>query len=504
MKINKTKNAMKNIAYGYTNKILVMLLAFITRTVIIKTLCVDYIGLNTLYSSVLVILSLAELGFGTAMAYSMYKPIADDNKEAINALLNLYRKIYRIIGIIVLFVGIAIMPVLSYLIKGEHPADINIHALYLIFLTNNVVGYFFFAYKQALLNAHQRNDIVSRIGIVTTVFMYSMQIGALLLFRNYYVYAIFLPITTLINNIFVAIVTKKIYPEYRCEGKVDSLIKKNISKQIYALFLHRIGYVIQSSIDSICISAFMGLTLLGKYNNYFYIITAIEAFITIIKQSYVAGIGNSLIVETKEYNKKLFYKFFMSMCWIVGWCSVCLMCLYQPFMRLWVKEENMLPLSTVICLVILFVVSQNRETITMYKDALGMWHQDRLKPISISIVNLCLTVISVFFGCLNGVVIATVIAYLFVGTPWEIYVFFKNYMEEKPYKYYLKLLYYFVIDACAIIFTYFVCTFIHLSGVVELIVKLGVCLVIPNIIFALMYSVLPEFKMMLNKKDKCK
>lgn len=501
MKINKTENAVKNIAYGYTNKILVMILAFVTRTIIIKTLCIDYIGLNTLFSSILVILSLAELGFGTAMAYSMYKPIADDNKDAINALLNLYKKIYRIIGLIVLVTGILLMPALPYLISGNYPSDINIYTLYLVYLINNVVGYFFFAYKQTLLTAHQRNDVLSRIGIITTIFMHVSQIFALLLFKNYYVYAIFIPITTLLTNIIVAVATKKMYPEYKCRGQVESKVKKEISKQIYALFLHRIGFVIQSSIDSICISTFMGLVLLGKYNNYYYIITAIEAFITIIKQSYVAGIGNSVIIETKDHNKQLFHKFFIALCWIVGWCGVCLTCLYQPFMRIWVKEENMLPFSTVICLVILFIVSQNRGAIGVYKDALGMWYQDKFKPISISIVNLVLTLISAYFGSLNGVILSTVIAFLFVGTPWDIHVFYKYYMKEKPYKYYLKLIYCFIVDAIAIIVTYFACFFIPLIGLAEIVVKLLICLVVPNIIFIVMFCGLSEFKILLKGEN---
>ena len=499
MKINKTKNAINNVIFGSINKIIAILFPFIIRTIIINVLGVQYLGLNSLFSSILNILSLAELGFGTAMVYSMYEPIAKDDTETINALLNLYKKIYRIIGLVVLICGLFVMPFLKYFIKGSHPADINLYLLYSIFLLNNVISYFFFAYKTSLLSAHQKNDITSKIHILTSTMMYILQIVVLLLFKNYYIYIIFLPLSTLAMNFLTAIVTKKQYPQYFCKGEVSKEQKHTIKKQISALFLHRIGYVIQSSIDNICISAFLGLTLLGKYNNYFYIVTAIQGFITIIKQSMVAGVGNSLVIESKEENKKQYFRTLFIFAWIVGWCSVCFMCLYQPFMNVWVKQENMLPITIVICLVALFYISDMRGVTGMYKDALGMWHEDRFKPMSISVVNLIGTIISAYFGWFEGIILSTIAGYVLVGFPWETHIFFKHYMKEKPIKYYLKQLLYLIVTLVAIAITYFICSFIPFKGVPEIVAKFGICLIVPNIIFVLAYFKTSEFKQLLPK-----
>lgn len=497
MKINRTKNAINNIVFGFINKCVSVLLPFIVRTIIIKVLGVQYLGLSSLFTSILQILSLAELGFGTALIFSMYKPIAEDDTDTINALLNLYKKIYRIIGIIVFVIGLGFIPFLGKFIKGSYPEDISLFWLYLIYLTNTVISYLFFAYRNSLLAAHQRNDMQSKIQIICSLFMYGVQIAVLILFKNYYVYCIVLPASTLLNNIITLFVTKKKYPQYFCKGTVSTESKREIKKQVYSLFLHRIGYVVQSSIDNICISAFMGLVLLGRYNNYYYIITAIQAFMTMFKQSMVAGVGNSLIVESKEYNKKYFNKILFLFVWIVGWCSTCLMCLYQPFMNLWVGAENMLPITVVVSLVILFYINETRGAVGLFKDALGMWYEDRFKPATISLVNLGLTIIAAYFGFFEGIILATAVAYLFVGMVWETIVFFKHYMKEKPYKYLLKQLFYLVINLLALCLTYYICSFIIGNGIKQLIMKVIICIFIPNIIFILFNVFNPDFRNLL-------
>ncbi len=497
MKINRIKNSYNSFVFGVINKIVALLFPFVIRTIIIRTLSTDYIGLNSLFSSILNILSLSELGFGTALVFSMYKPISEDDTDTINALLNLYKKIYRVIGIIVLVVGLAIMPFLPYLIDGSYPADINLYTLYLVYLANNVIGYFFFAYKQSLFSAHQRNDITSIISMICSTVMYVCQIVVLILFKNYYVYIIFLPLSSLANNLIVAYVTKKLYPQYFCKGKISSSSKKAISKQVYSLFLHKIGYVIQSSIDSICLSAFMGLTLLGKYNSYYYVLTAVEAFLTIFNQSVVAGIGNSLIVESKDYNKSFFYKILFLRGWIVTWCTVCMACLYQPFMNFWgvlAGEDIMLGISVVACLVLLFYINQMRAVVGIYKDALGMWYEDRFKPILISVFNLIFTLISAYFGFFEGVILSTAMAYLLVGFPWETQIFFKKYMGEKPKKYLLKQIYYVFVTVIAIFATYEICALIQADGIFKIILNFIVCLIVPNVIMLIFYFKTNEFK----------
>ena len=162
MRLAKTKNAVRNIFFGAVFKIITLLGPFIIRTMILWIMGSEYIGLNSLFTSILSFLSLAELGVGSALVYSMYKPIAEDDQDMICALLNLYRKMYRIIGMIILGVGLLLLPFLNKLVKGEAPADVNLYILYLIYLFNTVISYVMFAYKQSLLTAFQRSDIISK------------------------------------------------------------------------------------------------------------------------------------------------------------------------------------------------------------------------------------------------------------------------------------------------------------------------------------------------------
>ncbi len=502
MKIDRNKNTKKNIVFGYINKFITLFFPFVIRTIIIRTLGIEYIGLNSLFSAVLNILSLADLGFGTAMVFSMYKPIAEDDTETINALLNLYRKIYIVVGTIVSVIGLCIMPALPHLIAGNVPADINLYILYIIYLVNITVGYFFFGYKDCLFTAHQRNDISSNIFSVLRFIMFSIQIAVLFLFKNYYIYAVFIPVTTLLINLFIGFITKKMYPQYFCKGVLSKEIKGDIKKRISALITHRIGDVIQSSIDSICISSFLGLAMSGIYNNYMYVIISIEGFVTIIRNSMLAGIGNSLIVEDKEYNKKHYYKLVTLFNWVAIFCATSLFCLFQPFMHLWgiiSKDEKMLlPITVVICLVTLFYCNSIRNTTRLYKDALGMWWEDRLKPILMSILNLIVTLISAYYGCFEGIILATIGSSLLIAFPFETKVFFKNYMNESQLKFYMKQLLHFAVAVICVTATYFASEYFviflrnytTINTIVEFIIKAVFCVILPNLItlFAFVFT----------------
>lgn len=494
MKIDKTNRAVKGIVFGSINKVITIFLPFIIRTIIIKYLGTEYVGLGSLFSSILNVLNLAELGIGSAIVFSMYKPIAEDDEEKINALLNVYRKIYLIIGICVLCLGLAVLPFLKYLIKGSYSNQINLYILYSIYLANTVIGYFFFAYKNSLLTAHQRNDIASNINSVVMIVMYLCQIAVLAIFKNYYIYAIFLPLSTLAINIYTAIVTKKMFPKYFCKGSIDKESKKKLKKQMAGLVGAKICNVVQASIDSICISSFWGLVTLGIYNNYTYIITAIQGFLIIFNNSVIAGIGNAIQTEDLEYNKKLFNKIHFIIVWVVGLCSACFICLFQPFMTAWVGTENLLKLSVVALLVLQFYVGQINTVVILYKDAQGLWWEDKFRPLAVSAVNLVGTIVSAKFQFLEGVVIATIAAQVLVSTPFSTHVLFKNYFKQGEASYHIKQLLYFFANFAIIALCYFIGTLIPVSNILKIVINLFICLILHTAIFYLLFFKTEVFK----------
>ena len=349
MKIERTRNATRNIIYGTIAKIYQLLVPFAVRTAMIYVLGAEYLGLGSLFTSILSVLNLTELGVGSAMVFSMYKPIAEDDTPRICALMSLYRKYYRIIGSVILVVGIVITPLIPKLVKGDVPDGISLIVLYWLNLGATVLTYFLFAYKNSLLSAHQRLDIGNKISMIIMTLQYALQIGAIFL-KNYYLYVIVALFTTALNNIVTAVIVDKMYPEYKPVGKLDKKEIKIINRRIRDLFTAKIGGVVVDSADSIVISAFLGLTVLAMYNNYFYIMSSILGFIGILFSSCTAGIGNSIIIESDEKNYNDLKKFLLIISWIAGVCTCCLLCLFQPFMKIWVGEKYMLSMPMVICM----------------------------------------------------------------------------------------------------------------------------------------------------------
>lgn len=503
MKIERTRNASRNILFGGMLKIYQTLVPFIMRTVMIYFMGVQYLGLNSLFVSVLQVLNLAELGVGSAMVYSMYKPIAEDDKYIICALMRLYRIYYRVIGSVIAVIGIMIVPFIPNLVKSGIPPDINIYVLYLLNLATTVLSYWLFAYKNCLLSAHQRTDVTSKITIFTNTIQYGLQLIAVCIFRNYYLFIIIALATQAFTNIFTAFVVNKMYPDYVAKGKLHKKYVSSINQKVRDLFTAKIGGIIVNSADSIVISAYLGLTALAIYQNYFYILTSIIGIVAIIFNSCTAGIGNSIIVETKEKNYNDLNIFTFIIVWISGFCFTCLMCLYQPFMDIWVGKELELEFNVVICLCIYYFIYEINQLLNTYKDAAGIWHEDRFRPLVTAIINLVLNLILVQFWGIYGVILSTVLSMLFVGMPWLLYnLFTVLFSKSQLFPYLKRLIKYVVISCIACLITYLVCTPIQFSKWTTLIVKGTICCIVPNVIFFLVYRKNAEFQAIVQLVDK--
>ena len=394
-KIERTKNASRNIFFGVILKAYQILVPFLMRTAMIYLMGVQYLGLNSLFTSVLQVLNLAELGVGSAMVYSMYKPIAEDDETTICALMKLYRTYYRAIGLVIAVVGCALMPFIPRLIKSDVPVGINIYILYLLNLGATVLSYWLFAYKNSILEAYQRTDVVSKVTLITNTIQYGLQLFVLWSFHNYYLYVIVMLATQALTNIVTAVCADKLYPQFKPKGKVDKLQVQRINQRIRDLFTSKIGSIVYDSADTIVISSFLGLTALAVYQNYYFVMSSVCGIMEILLTSITAGLGNSYITENKEKNytdlKKITFMFF----WLTGMCTSCFLGIFQPFMRLWVGEKFLMGFSVVVCLCVYFYLYETTRLLNVFKNAGGIWHEDRFRPLISAIVNLVLNLISV-------------------------------------------------------------------------------------------------------------
>lgn len=494
---DKKKNAKRNIVWGFANKCVLIILPFINRTLMIYQLGEEYVGLNSLFSSVLSVLNLAELGIGSALVYSMYKPIATNDTDKICALMNYYKKCYRIIGLIVLALGLILIPVLPYLIHGEYPKDINIYILYILYLGQTYLTYNMYAYKNCLLDAHQRKDISSIISMMVSSATSICQMVVLLTYKNYYVYICIGLISNILINIFVAKKVDFMYPEYKCNGQLDIDTKNDIKRRTKGLMTTKIGGVVINSVDNIVISTFLGLVVVGKYNNYFYFITAVISFLDIILTSLTAGIGNSIVVNSVEKNKHDFDKLTFFYQWIVSWCTVCFVCMFQPTMMVW-NPNGMFPFYITCLLSFRFYAGRIVQMTFTYKDALGLWWEDRWRPIVAATTNLVINIILIKLIGIAGVIISTVLCSVFINTPWGTRVLFDRYFKSGLKEHFKKLTFNYIDTFLICIITYLICSQLPLKGFSLLIATAGICFVVPNILFAISFYRRWEFKEMIN------
>ncbi len=477
------------------DKIVNLVFPFVIRSVLIQTLGREYLGLSSLFVSILQVLSLAELGFSNAIIYNLYKPIADDDRKTIRALLGLYRKIYRIIGIVVMVGGVLLLPFLGYLIHGEAPGGINIYALYLIYLLNTASTYFLFAYKSALINAMQRNDIISNVHMITSIVQYSFQIIILLVLKNYYLFIIAQLLSSVLNNILVAIIAKKKYPQYICEGEISKEQKKDIKRRVAGLMIQKICATTRNSLDSIFISAMIGLSTVAMYSNYYIIMAAIIGVMSIITSSITASVGNSIVTESEDKNYKDLKKFNFIYMWLSGWLTVCLLCFYQPFMKMWMGEENMFPFGVVILFCIYFYSLKMGDIRATYSDAKGLWYENRFRAIAESIANVILNLVLGYFFGVYGIIAGTLISLLIINFGYGSQILFKHYfVHQKMSDYFISHGIYAFVAAIIATVTYFICSLVKIDGLLGLVITGAICLIVPNILYCAIYCRTNSFR----------
>lgn len=496
--MSRTKNVSRNVFFGEIAKLYNLIIPFIIRTVLIYTLGMEYVGLSGLFSSILSVLNLAELGVGSAMVFSMYKPIATGDKNKVCALVRLYKIYYRIIGLVILILGLLLLPFLSNLVTGDLPDGINMYVLYLMNLLSTVFSYWLFAYKSCLLTAHQRTDISHKITLFLNTIQYFLQIIVLIIFKDYYIYMTLIMIFGLVGNIVRAFIVDKLYPQYKPKGHLQKHEIKTINERVRDLFTSKIGMVIYNSVDTLVISSFLGLTSLAIFQNYFYIVSSVSSFIAIFFSSSMASIGNSIALESAEKNFRDLNVFLFIISWISGFCVCCFACLYQPFMKIWVGTENMLNFIFVICLCIYFFLNQISSLLNLYKDAAGIWHEDRFRPLITALVNLLLNIIMVQYIGLYGILLSTVISTLFIGIPWLLHNIFHILFHQHFKQFVKKIIYYVLITMFVTLCCVIICSFINCGLYFTFILRLIFCMIFPNLFYYVFYRNMKEWTIFKN------
>lgn len=494
----RSKKSLINISAAVIGQIFAVLISFISRLVFVRILGAEYLGVNGLFTNLLSMLALVELGIGPAIIYSLYKPLAFNDVQKVKALMSLYARAYWIVGLVVLIIGLAIMPFLDLIIK-DPPSIPDLQIIYLLFLTNSVITYFF-SYKRSLIIADQRSYI-------TTIYRYSfyfvlnvIQIIILLMTKNYLLFLFAQILSTFLENFLVSLKANQMYPyiKGRNNEKLDEETKAIIFKNVRALVYHKIGGTAVFGTSSIIISAFVGIVWVGLYSNYLLITNALNIIIGQFFTAITASVGNLNAYEDKEKSNFIFKTLFFISWWIFGFSSICLLVLFNPFITLWLGSEFTMEFYVVLMIVINFFVTGMRKATLTFKDSMGLFWNDRYKPLAEAIVNLVTALILVQYWGLLGVLVAIFISTMTVCFWVEPYVLYKYGFERSSKEYFLRYVFYTMITILLALLTAFINNILFYDvTIASFIGRLMVCLVVPNVIIVLGFYKTKEFQYLL-------
>lgn len=494
--MGRIENAIRNIFFGTLGNLFTIILGFIARTIFIRTLGITYLGVNGLYTNILTVLSLAELGIGTAMNYSLYKPVANKDIEKIKSLMHLYKIVYRMIGVTIGIFGLLLVPVLKYLI--QEPGDLIIRDLiiyYLIFLFNTVSTYFI-SYKYSLANAEQKSYIQTNIQFITLFITLMIQIIVLKVYENFLIYLLVGSVVGVLQKIGVHFYLNHRYP-YLLDKNTISLTpndKKEFRKNVIALLYHKIGDISINQTDNIIISTFINITAVGLLSNYNLIIMTVMGFINIIFYSVVSGLGNLIATESKERQYLLFRVYRFMAFWIYGLAILFLIFLLTPFITIWLGKDMVVGKVVITFIMIDCYMKAHRTVLNNFKAAAGIFSADKYITLLQGAVNLIASILLVKFMGLEGVFLGTIISGL-IANLVKPFIIYKVKFQKTVIDYYKESLIYIIIIGMSYLILYSVQhLFLNLTTKLGFSIMFVAILSITNFIFYLTLHKREEYK----------
>ena len=473
MEKSRTSYVIKNAWIGVVAQSVALVLSFLSRTFFIKILGSEYLGVNGLFTDILTMLSIAELGVGEAIVFNLYKPIAINDEKKIKILVKFYKKAYQFIGIAIFVVGLLLIPFMDSIIPNRPNITENLNLIYVLFLANTSISYFYI-YKSTILRANQKNYI----NVIYVQFFHCVQlvIQILLLYftRNYILYLIIQFLCTFLRNFTISRKASKMYPylnDYE-DSNITKEEKKEIFEHIKGTFAYKIGSSIINGTDSIIISKYIDIVSVGISSNYKLINTTIKKYLSQLTSSFTASLGNSNAIENSEKKENIMFQV-MYVCFIVyGYASICLIILSNDLIRIWFGKEYLFELSTVIIVVLNIFLNGLRYPSYVYRSTMGLFQHFKFIPIVAAIINIVTSILLAKLMGINGVYLGTIISIMttyFIADPITIY---KYEFKKSPIKYFIEFFKYVGLAVIVFIITYISTKGIIVNNFLDLVLKL--------------------------------
>lgn len=505
-KNNRTYKSIRNSIFALLGQFITILLNFVSRTVFIHTLGAVYLGVNGLFTNLLTVLSFAELGFSTAIIYEMYAPLANDDKRKVSALMNLYGKIYRYIGISIFFIGSFLIPSLDCFIKDTSviPKDLPpLWIIYLLFLINTSISYFF-NYKRSIIVASQNGYLDSLNQMTYNIIRNALQIIALLFFNSFILFLTIQLLCTFFSNVSITLKANKLFPylkDYKNE-KVSEKILKSIKKNVFAMTFNKLGGVVVGGVDNLLMSKFVGVISVGYYSNYLLIVTTIKTLFIQLFSPITASVGNYVVDKSEGEMFSFFKKLLFVNVYLAMFGTICLATLINSFIGLFWGNDYVFSTDLTLAIILNFYVDRIRQTSQIFIDVKGLFWQIKWRSLTEALVNVCLVLL--FIKCdmgLSGILYAVLLTNIFVNFWWEPYIVFKNLFMKSIWIYIGWHVRYFIVLIIAYFVTMYVLSYIQ-DGYIGFIFKVITSFIIPNVIMIIAFFRLKEFEYFSNMIKK--
>lgn len=496
-KKSRTEYSILNISTNLIGYVLNTVLGFVCRIVFVQCLSADYLGVNGLFTNILTMLSLAELGVGGAIVYALYKPLAENDKEKITSLMKLYSKAYKMIGLLIAVIGLALIPFLKLVIREQPTINESIYLLYVINLFNTASSYFF-SYRSSLLIAAQRNYIVSGISYTVTVVQSILQMVFLLAFRNYIGYLLIQTIGTFLFNVIVSCVAVKQFPYIR-EKDVKPLSKEEqhaLISNVRDLMVYKVSGLLVNSTDNILITFFNGLATTGIASNYILLVNTLNSLLAQIFNGLTASIGNHNASEPVEKRYQMFNFLNLMNFWIFGWAALGIYFCSSDLVQLCFGEKYVLSNEIPFVMALNFFTVGMMNAVWTYKHTLGLFHYGRFIQFFTGILNIVFSVLLGTYWGLFGILFATFIARLFTSLWYDPYAVFKYGFQKSVSIYMKKIIKYLVILMCSAFLCHILFLFVSTGLIMRIWEKIILCSAVSNIIFWISFRKTAEFRML--------
>lgn len=496
---SRTVMASKNVMFSYFNHIATTILKFICRWAFIRTIGVTYLGVNGLYTNILGVLSLTELGISTAMNYSLYKPVAEGNIEKIKSLMRAYKIAYRIIALVVSVIGLAIVPFLNILIKdakGLNNKELVLY--YLLFLFNTVISYFV-SYKYSLNSAEQKGYLISNITTISTILMNIVQIIVLFVFKSFLGYLLVQIVFGVLIKVFNYFYLDHLYPYLKDKNvkPLDQETKKSLFVNIKALMVHKLGQVAVNQTDNLIISSVINVTSVGLISNYTLITGTVDTFLNIIFNNITSSLGNLIATTNKDYQYKIYKIYDFIDFWMYGFSAIAYASLIQAFTSLMWGAEYVVDFKVILLIIINTYIVGQRIPLNNMKVAGGVFNQDRYLPAIQAVLNLGISIILAKQLGLIGVYLGTIISGV-IPTFVRPLIIYKPLFNRKPLEFYILFFKHFLVIV-AIGFVNYIITDKIMTNLNWLTFGISAIItaILPNVILMLIYFRSEEFKYIL-------